>query len=79
MIHALLATHLAPVPVGTRLTYTVKGGGQRVKGRNLDTRTEVEVVGHEPRRVVVLRHPFGTIRAEWPEWWQDGTLREVGT
>jgi len=73
VIHALLAANLAPVPIGTRLTYTVPRGGPR----GATVVREVTVKAIEPCRVVVVGDSTEEIRADWPEWWQDGTLTEA--
>jgi len=73
VLTALLAANLAPIANGTRLTYTVPRGGPR----GATVVREVIVKAIEPGRVVVVGDSTEEIRADWPEWWNDGTLREV--
>ena len=73
----LLAANMAPVPIGSRVVYTIKGGGRRLVGRNEDVTREMVVVALEPDRRVVLEDDDAIIRAAWPDEWADGTVKEV--
>lgn len=70
-----MSDDLAPIAIGTRLVYTVPRGGPR----GATVVREVTVKALEPGRVVVVGDSTEEIRADWPAWWNDGTLREVGT
>lgn len=63
--------------IGSRVAYTVRGGGPRVKGKNADVTKTMTVTAHEDDRVVLYLKDYGTIRMDWPERWQDGTCKEA--
>lgn len=61
--------------IGSRHTYSVAVSSGTKRWTNVHAAT---VTAHEPDGVVVIDtdHP-ATIRARWPEWWQDGTMKEA--
>lgn len=64
-----------PMPaIGSKVAYSVtyrSGGTERTNTR------EMEVVGYDGGVVELHREGYGTILADWPEWWQDGTCAEA--
>lgn len=76
MSAALAAAILRNRPaIGARLTYTVH---YRTGGKSETAVHRATVTGYGADCVVIeLDDDGGTIRTPWPEWWVDGSCKEV--